>query len=124
MVVWSYDIEDSAERQNVLEQDAQNVTSGLSVSDPEQLNFNYEIKGKGEFRPIMVFDDGQKMIIKFKSLSGRLPVLFGRERGKKMLSMLNYSIKDNCYILDRICDEMELRVSEKESDKISIKRKK
>ena len=124
MVVWSYDIEDSAERQNILTQDAQNITSGLAVSDPEQLNFDYEIKGKGEFLPTMVFDDGSKMFIKFKRLSGRLPVLFGRERGKKTLSMLNYSVKDNCYIVDRVCDELELRVSEKNNDKISIKRRK
>ncbi len=124
MVSWSYDIEDSAEMQNILERDARNVTSGLAVSNPEQLNFNYEIKGEGEFRPTMVFDDGKKMFIKFRSLNGRLPVLFGRERGKKMLSMLNYTIKDNCYIIDRICDEAELHISEKENDKIRIKRKK
>ncbi len=124
MVVWSYDIEDSVEMQNILERDARNVTSGLAVSDPDQLNFDYEIKGDGEFRPTMVFDDGKKMFIRFKNLSGRLPVLFGRERGKRMLSMLNYSIKDNCYLVDRICDELELRVSDKDSDKIRIKRKK
>ena len=124
MVVWSYDIEDSAEVQNILERDARNVTSGLAVSDPDSLNFDYEIKGSGEFKPTMVFDDGKKMFIKFKRLSGRLPVLFGRERGKKMLSMLNYSVKDNTYIVDRVCDEAELRVSENEGDKIRIKKKK
>lgn len=124
MVVWSYDIEDSAEMQNILERDARNVTSGLAVSDPDSLNFDYEIKGSGEFKPTMVFDDGKKMFIKFKRLSGRLPVLFGRERGKKMLSMLNYSVKDNTYIVDRVCDEAELRVSENEGDKIRIKKKK
>ena len=70
----------------------------------------------------MVFDDGKKMIIKFKHLTGRLPVLFGREHGKRTLSMLNYTVKDNCYIVDRICDEVELRVSEDE--KVRIKRKK
>ena len=124
MVSWSYDIEDSIEMQNMLERDAKNVTSGLAVSDPDQLYFEYEIKGDGEFRPTMVFDDGKKMIIKFKRLSGRLPVLFGRERGKRMLNMLNYTIKDNCYIVDRICDELELRVSDKDDDKIRIKREK
>ena len=123
MVVWSYDIEDSEQMQNVLEQDAKNVTSGLAVGSPEQLFFEYEIKGDGEFRPTMVFDDGKKMFIKFKRLSGRLPVLFGRERGKKLLSMLNYTIKDNCYIVDRICDEAELRVSDSDKDVIRIRRK-
>ena len=123
MVVWSYDIEDSEQMQNVLEQDAKNVTSGLAVGSPEQLFFEYEIKGDGEFRPTMVFDDGKKMFIKFKRLSGRLPVLFGRERGKKLLSMLNYTIKDDCYIVDRICDEAELRVSDSDKDVIRIRRK-
>ena len=123
MVVWSYDIEDSEQMQNILEQDAKNVTSGLAVGSPDQLFFEYEIKGNGEFRPTMVFDDGKKMFIKFKRLSGRLPVLFGRERGKKLLSMLNYTIKDNCYIVDRICDEAELRVSDSDKDVIRIRRK-
>ena len=124
MVVWSYDIEDTQEIQNILDRDSRNVTSGLAVSDPDQLYFDYEIKGSGEFRPTMVFDDGKKMFIKFKRLSGRLPVLFGRERGKKMLTMLNYTIKDNCYIVDRVCEEAELRVSDSNDDKIRIKRKK
>ena len=123
MVVWSYDLEDAEQMKNILEQDARNVTSGLAVGSPEQLFFDYEIKGDGDFRPTMVFDDGKKMFVKFKRLSGRLPVLFGRERGKKMLSMLNYSIKDNCYIVDRVCDVLELRVSDKDSDSIRIRRK-
>ena len=123
MVVWSYDIEDSEQMRNILEQDARNVTSSLAVGSPEQLFFDYEIKGAGDFRPTMVFDDGKKMFIKFKRLSGRLPVLFGRERGKKLLSMLNYTIKDDCYIVDRICDEAELRVSDKDNDVIRIRRR-
>ena len=123
MVVWSYDLEDAEQMKNILEQDARNVTSGLAVGSPEQLFFDYEIKGDGDFRPTMVFDDGKKMFIKFKRLSGRLPVLFGRERGKKMLNMLNYSIKDDCYIVDRICDELELRISDKENDAVRIRRK-
>lgn len=122
MVVWSYDIEDAEQMQNILEQDARNVTSGLAVGSPDQLFFDYEIKGNGEFKPTMVFDDGKKMFIKFKRLSGRLPVLFGREKGKKLLSMLNYTIKDNCYIVDRICDEAELRVSDSDKDVIRIRR--
>lgn len=122
MVVWSYDLEDSEQMKNLLEQDARNVTSGLAVGSPDQLFFDYEIRGDGDFRPTMVFDDGKKMFIKFKRLSGRLPVLFGRERGKKMLNMLNYSIKDDCYIVDRVCDELELRVSDKDKDSIRIRR--
>lgn len=123
MVVWSYDIEDAEQMQHMAEENARNVTSDLSVQSPEQLFFDYEIKGKGEFRPTMVFDDGQKMFIKFKRLSGRLPVLLGRERGKKLLSMLNYTIKDDCYIVDRICDEAELRISGEKNDVIRIQRK-
>lgn len=121
MVVWSYDLEDANQNLIAKRNDEKTVTSGLNVTNPENLYFDYEIKGNGSFKPTMVFDDGSRTIIRFRHMDGKLPVLFGKERGKKLLSMVNYRIKDNCYIVDKVFSEAELRMSEKEI--VRIKRK-
>lgn len=122
MVVWSYDIEDAENARNEAAHDRETITSGFAVDSPDKLCFDYKIKGSGEFRPTMVFDDGRKMFIKFKKLTGKLPVLFGKERGRKQLSLLNYTIKDDCYIVDKILSEAELRMGGADSEVIRIRR--
>ena len=85
----------------------------------ESLNFDYKISGLVGNK-LVVFDDGEKTILKFDKLPKRLPSLF--IKGKKGLSMANYRIIDGCYILDRVADEIELRITDKEI--IKVKRKK
>ena len=62
----------------------------------------------------MVFDDGQKTYIKFKKLKSTMPVLFIREKNKKSISMVNYKVKDDCYIVDKLFDEAQLRMNDKD----------
>ena len=66
----------------------------------------------------MVFDDGEKTILKFEKMPKKLPSLFIKEKGKKGVSMANYQIHENYYIMDRIADEIELRMSDREIIKI------
>ncbi|MBR6013535.1 MAG: TrbG/VirB9 family P-type conjugative transfer protein [Selenomonadaceae bacterium] len=113
MVTWNYGYEEDSE---INFREEQNSLSGIS-GNIENLNFNYKISGKFEEK-ITVFDDGEKTILKFNSLPKRLPSVFVKNRGKKGLSMVNYKIRNDCYVLDRIADEIELRVSEKEILKI------
>ena len=114
MVKWVYDQE--AQQMNLLQQkrDEEEVTDNLKVSY-DQLNFDYKIKNNGaKDTPTMVLDDGEKTIIKFKKSSSKLPALFVRERGKKGVTLVNFKVKDNCFILDRLIDEAELRYSDNE----------
>ena len=116
MVTWHYGQEESEvvnfqERQNVISQIKGNV---------ESLNFNYKITGKSANKPVAIFDDGEKTILKFGKMPKRLPSVFIKNKGK--VSMTNYKIRDDCYILDRVAEEIEIRISEKEI--IKIKRKK
>jgi type IV secretion system protein VirB9 len=68
----------------------------------------------------MVFDNGKKTYIKMPDSiqQANMPVLFIREKGKNDLVLVNYRIKGNFYIIDRLIDTAELRVSDKEVIKI------
>lgn len=114
MVRWSYGAEEMNDNLVQQRKDEKTITDTLSVSNPEQLNFNYEISGDSNNKPIMIFDDGSKTYIKFKKMAKKLPVLFTKEKGKKEVSLVNYKVKDNYFIVDRLFSEAELRVSDKE----------
>jgi len=117
MVTWNYGYE---EESAVNFWNEQNTVSGIG-GNVESLNFNYKISGESGSKPIAVFDDGEKTILKFNSLPKRLPSIFVKNKGKKGISMVNYQIRNNCYILDRVADEIELRISDKEIIKIKHK---
>ena len=119
MVKWTYAQEEAEE--NLISQAKDEQTTPISF-ETENLNFDYKISGKAtEIKPTIVFDDGKRTIIKFEKLPTKLPVLFIKERGKKGVSLANYEVKGNNYILEKLVREMELRGSAKEI--IKIKRK-
>ena len=121
MVTWTYEQEEAAEVQQQKETEEQNIISKIN-GDIESLNFDYKISGESKYKPVMVFDDGEKTIIKFIKLPKRLPSLFIKEKGKKGVSMANYKIHENYYIVDRVANEIELRISENEIIKIKHKK--
>ena len=47
--------------------------------------------------------------------------MFIREKGHKTMSLTNYKLKDNAYMLDRLIDYAELRYSD--TDIVTIERK-
>ena len=121
MVTWTYGQENLAESMQQKEKDERTITATFSNS-LENLNFNYESKGKiPDVDIVAVFDDGEKTIIKFNNLPSKMPIIFIKQVGKKDLNMVNYKIRDKCYILDRVADEIVLKGSSKET--IKIKRK-
>ena len=109
MVTWNYGYEEEA---SINLREEQNTVSGINWN-VESLNFNYKINGESINKPVAVFDDGEKTILKFNALPKRLPSVFIKNRGKKGISMVNYKIRNNCYILDRVADEIELRITDK-----------
>ena len=114
MVTWNYGYEEEA---SINLREEQNTVSGIN-GNVESLNFNYKINGESSNKPVAVFDDGEKTILKFNALPKRLPSVFIKNRGKKGINMVNYKIRNNCYILDRVADEIELRITDKEIIKI------
>ena len=110
MVTWNYGYEEETE---INFHGAENKLSG----NFETLNFDYKIIGDKN-KLTAVFDDGEKTVLKFNTMPQRLPSVFVKIRGKKGISMANYKIQNNCYIVDRVADEIEVRFSEKEILKI------
>lgn len=113
MVTWNYGYEEESEIN--FRADQNNLSGNF-----ETLNFDYKIIGDKN-KLTAVFDDGEKTILKFNSLPQRLPSVFVKIRGKKGVSMANYKIQNNCYVVDRVADEIEVRFSEKEILKIKNK---
>lgn len=116
MVTWNYGQEES-ELVNYREKES---TISKINGTVEALNFNYKISGNKDNKLITVFDDGEKTILKFEKMPKRLPSVFIKNKGK--ITMTNYKIRDNCYILDSVAEEIEIRVSEKETIKIKQKK--
>lgn len=97
------------------------LPSGLQL---ERLQFRYEITGdKPHWRPERVFDDGRKVYIQFPGRldQGEAPPLFviGRD-GRSQL--VNYRMRENYYVVDRLFAMAELRLGERNQDVVRIAR--
>ena len=84
------------------------------------LNFNYKIKPKGKYAwtPVRAFDDGSKTYIQMSpAMKNHEAPAFFIKAGKE-LNLVNYRIKQDYYIVDRLFKEGELRSGKK--DKVRI----
>lgn len=91
----------------------------------ENMYWNYEIKG-GDLstRPVHVVDDGAKTYIQMpvETIHRELPVLV--VKGPNGSEMVNYRVKDNMYIVDRLFDRAALLLgSGKHQTKVELIRK-
>lgn len=121
MVRWTYDEE--ALQNSIIRQKKDEITVTDNLAVPfEQLNFNYEVKRNNAMaKPVMIFDDTEKTIIKFARAPKNAPAIFVKEKGRKGINMVSFKIKDNCYILDRVAESIELRYNDSEITTISRK---
>jgi P-type conjugative transfer protein TrbG len=100
---------------------------GARPSDVAALNFSYSIEithGKPRWKPQAVYDDGQKTFIRFDPsiLHGESPALFVIERGE--MQIVNYRVKQNLYVVDRLFDTAELRLGQDDQDVVRLRRAK
>lgn len=120
IIAWTYPQEERAAflRQEDNKRKVEEETISLSSVSPEDMNFNYKITSKGgnfSWAPKTVFDDGQKTYIKMSDRmpSGEAPALFVKDE-KGGLMLVNYRVKNNYYIVDRLFQEAEMRNGVKE----------
>lgn len=110
-IAWHYpDEEEAALAASILKSEEEEVI-GIP---PEELRFDYEIDGDDyAWKPLRVFDDGLKTYIQMpKSLRvNEAPALFVIEDGEPML--INYRVKGDYYVVDRLIEEAQLRVGVK-----------
>lgn len=77
----------------------------------DQLKFRYRIEGDAAWKPVRAFDDGRKVYLQFPSglRQGEAPPLFViGSNGEPAL--VNYRVRDNYYIVDRLFAAAELRL--------------
>lgn len=101
-----------------------NGSAALPGLRPDQLKFRYEIEGdRPHWRPERVFDDGSKVYIQFPARldQGEAPPLFVLGRSGDA-QLVNYRVRDNVYIVDRLFARAELRMGERRQDVVRIRR--
>lgn len=81
-----------------------------------ELNFKYKINPDGDYSwtPVRVFDDGVKTYIQMAPgmKHTEAPAFFIRE--DKVLNLVNYRVKGDYFVVDRLFDEGELRCGKKD----------
>ena len=94
------------------------------TADVAALNFDYAIEvaeGNPTWKPLAVYDNGQKTFIRFHPsiLHGESPALFVMERGE--MQLVNYRVKQNLYVVDRLFELAELRLGQDEQDIVRLR---
>jgi len=97
-------ITNAAQEKEIKEKEKRTTTEGFDIA---KLNFEYEISGDANWKPLQVFDNGIKTYIKLPKLQ-EMPMFMVKTTAGK--GLVNYRVKDNCFIVDRIFNEAYLIV--------------
>ncbi|HTI00677.1 MAG TPA: P-type conjugative transfer protein TrbG [Acidisoma sp.] len=122
-ISWTYPDDQllALQQQNSQANAAAPIADGVALSD---LHFRYRITGDNPpWRPVRVFDDGSEVYIEFPSGigQGEMPPLFVvGARGDDQL--VNYRVRGNYYIVDRLFAAAELRLGETPQQVVRISR--
>jgi P-type conjugative transfer protein TrbG len=97
-----------------------------ATADAADLHWDYAIQvtqGKPSWKPQIVFDDGRKTYIRFPRniVFAESPALFVVHGGE--MQIVNYRVKRNLYIVDRIFHVAELRLGQQDQDIVRLTRK-
>jgi type IV secretion system protein VirB9 len=73
--------------------------------------------------PAQVFDDGRKTFIRFPAamLDREAPALFVVSSTNET-QLVNYRVKNDYYVVDRLIEQAELRVGQKDQEIVRISR--
>ena len=120
---WNYPQDElmAIERVAAVAEAQRSVADGLEL---DRLNFDYRISGDNPaWRPLRVFDDGRQTFIAFPaSISvGEAPPLFVTGANGEA-QLVNYRMRGDYYVVDRLFDAAELRLGEKHQDIVRITR--
>jgi type IV secretion system protein VirB9 len=120
-VSWTYP-HDEMSKLDAYSPDGQSSGSMLAAGDisPDRLNFKYRIKPDDDYpwTPIRVFDDGAKTYIQMSHnmKNTEAPAFF--IKGKEGLNLVNYRVRGDYYVVDRLFEEGEFRCGKDEIVKI------
>lgn len=104
---------------------ASKFATGDGVTNIDNLNFNYKIKGSTRWRPVRVYNNGRKTYIEMPSYikSMEVPALVVLDRHNKK-QLVNYRYKNGKFIVDKIFDNAALIMGVgRDQSKVIISRK-
>lgn len=120
LIKWQYPQDEFIAQVNAQKLLAEREANQEVIEDPTELYYRYTIStDKYDFTPEQVFNDSKKTYIMLRENLQEMPSLYIKD-GKKLL-LVNYRVKGNFLVVDRLFDEAELRIDKK---KIIIRRKK
>lgn len=110
-VSWQYPQDQliALRRQNAQAEATRPVASGVDLSN---LNFRYAIEGdRAPWRPLRAYDDGRQVFIEFPRgiAQGEMPPLFVVGPDGRTSELVNYRVRGNHMIVDRLFAAAELR---------------
>ena len=124
-ISWTYPQDQFVKRRNQIQRVNDDVETVIAASvDPDDLQFRYEIEGdKPHWRPVRAFDNGKQVFIQFPDniAQGEAPPLFVLSRDGKP-ELVNYRMRGNYYVVDRLFSAAELRLGEKRQAIVRIVR--
>jgi type IV secretion system protein VirB9 len=117
-VSWMYPQDEliALRRQNVVA----NAAAPVAALDISNLHFRYGIDGDNPpWRPLRAFDDGRKVYIEFPSgiAQGEMPPLFIVGPEGRTSELVNYRVRGNHMIVDRLFAAAELRLGDAGSER-------
>jgi len=124
-VSWQYPQDQliALRRQNAQAEATQPVASGVDLS---RVNFRYEVTGdRAPWRPLRAFDDGQQVFIEFpRGIGhGEMPPLFVVGPEGDTSELVNYRVRGNYMVIDRLFAAAELRFgADKNQKRVRISR--
>lgn len=123
-IAWTYpEGELVALRRNPAEEPRDFAAAGEGP-ELERLHFGYRIVGDNPaWRPLRAFDDGRQVFIEFPASlgEGEAPPLFLVGQGGRA-ELVNYRVRGNWYVVDRLFDAAELRLGERRQQVVRIER--
>ncbi|WP_426387059.1 P-type conjugative transfer protein TrbG [Sphingobium sp. R-21] len=124
-VSWQYPQDQliALRRQNAEARAAEPVASGIDLT---RVNFRYEIAGdRAPWKPLRAFDDGRQVFIEFPRgvAQGEMPPIFVVGPEGNTSELVNYRVRANYMIVDRLFAAAELRFgSGKRQQRVRISR--
>ncbi|MCO5961093.1 P-type conjugative transfer protein TrbG [Sinorhizobium meliloti] len=118
-VSWQYPQDQliALRRQNAEAQATQPVATGVDLS---RINFRYEVTGdRAPWRPLRAYDDGRQVFIEFPRGigQGEMPPLFVVGAEGNTSELVNYRVRSNYMIVDRLFAAAELRFGSGDTQK-------
>jgi P-type conjugative transfer protein TrbG len=124
-IVWRYPEDELAQLQGQASELATQEKSTSPIVGIEALNFHYAIQvveGHPTWTPLQAFDDGRRTFVRFppSMLVREAPALFVLR--DKETQLVNYRVKGDTYVIDRLIDSAELRVGQQDQEIVRIVR--